>query len=226
MIKEIFSNKKKNEIELGFGNRDYNNSVRFLNKDGSVNVIRKTSNWHGGFDIYHWLITMSWLKFFITTFLSYLFVNSIFAVVYFFIGANNFGGINEYGSIESFTQLFFFSAQTLTTVGYGHIYPNSALVSSIAAIESMFGLLGFALATGLLYGRFSRPKADLEYSKTAIIAPYHEITAFMFRVANRKQNELIENECQLALTLKSKDSNRRDFHFLSLERTKIKFFTT
>lgn len=223
MIKEIFNNKKKSEIELGFGDKNYNNSVRFLNKDGSVNITRKTDDWHGSFDFYHWIITTSWKRFFTLVFLVYFIVNLLFAIVYFLIGADKFGGIKECCSIDDFLQLFFFSAQTLTTVGYGHVYPNSTLVSSVSAIESMMGLLGFALATGILYGRFSRPKAELEYSKMAVIAPYQEITAFMFRVANRKQNELIENECQLALTLNNTETNRRDFHFLNLERSKINF---
>ena len=223
MIKEMFHNKKKDEIELGFGNKSHNDSVRFLNKDGSVNIKRKTDKWYGNFDVYHWLITIGWWRFITLVFLSYLVVNTIFAFLYFSIGVDKFGGIKVCCQIDDFLQLFFFSAQTLTTVGYGHIYPNHTVISSIAAIESMMGLLGFALATGVLYGRFSRPKVALEYSNSAVIAPYQNITAFMFRVANRKQNELIENECQLALALNNKETQKREFHFLNLERSKINF---
>jgi inward rectifier potassium channel len=218
--------KNKQEIELGFGNKNYSESVRFLNRDGSVNVKRNGIGKHANFDIYHWLITISWTKFIILIVNGYIFINTIFAFIYYFIGADKFGGITIGYAIENFMQLFFFSAQTLTTVGYGHIYPNSSLVSAIAAVESMFGLLGFALATGILYGRFSRPKADIEYSSQALIAPYSDHKAFMFRIANQKQNELIEIECQLALAINNPKSKKRDFHFLDLERQKINFLPT
>lgn len=217
------NNKNKIETELGFGSKNYNKSVRFLNKDGSVNVKRLSVGKHGGFDIYHWLITMSWKKFISVVLIGYIIINTFFATIYFLIGADKFGGISNGNDLDNFLQLFFFSAQTLTTVGYGHVYPNSAFISSIAAIESMFGLLGFAIATGILYGRFSRPKAYIEYSNDAIIAPYKDHTAFMFRIANQKQNELIELDCQLVLAINNLETNKREFHFLDLERQKINF---
>lgn len=217
------NNKNKIETELGFGSKNYNESVRFLNRDGSVNIKRLKEGNHGGFDIYHWLITISWKKFITVVLFGYIVVNTIFALIYFLVGADKFGGISIGHGFDNFMQLFFFSAQTLTTVGYGHVYPNSTLISSIAAIESMFGLLGFALATGILYGRFSRPKADVEYSNDALISPYKDHTAFMFRIANQKQNELIELDCQLALAINNPETKKREFHFLELERQKINF---
>jgi inward rectifier potassium channel len=145
----------------------------------------------------------------------------MFAVIYYLIGADKFVGLNVASGSESFYQLFFFSAQTLTTVGYGHIYPNSVFPSTVSSIESMLGLMGFALVTGILYGRFAKPKADLQYSNEALVAPYKDITGFMFRVANKKQNELIETECQVILAINNPETQRRDFHFLELERSKI-----
>lgn len=215
MIKREKTGKNSNEVELGFGNKNYQKSVRFLNKDGSVNIKRKINqNWRG-FDVYHWLISISWFKFISLVFFSYIIVNTIFACIYFFIGTENYGGLDVNSRLEKFSQLFFFSAQTLTTLGYGHIYPNHVFASSVSAIESMLGLMGFALVTGLLYGRFSRPKAHITYSDMALISPYKEGKAFMFRVANTKQNELIEVECQLALAINNKESKKREFHFLS-----------
>lgn len=120
-------------------------------------------------------------------------------------------------------ELFFFSAQTLTTVGYGYIYPKGALVSTIAAIESMTGLLVFALATGVLYGRFSKPRASIRYTKHALIAPYEGITGFMFRIANTTQNELIESEVQVILTMTDLKTKERIFLPLELEIKKISF---
>lgn len=223
MIKDTFNNKKKVSAELGFGNKNYNESVRFLNQDGTVNIKRKVSDKHIGFDMYHWLLAISWTRFIVLVFVSYVAVNTLFALVYFSIGADKFGGMGVGSGSEKFYQLFFFSAQTLTTVGYGHIFPNSVFASSVAAIESMLGLMGFALVTGILYGRFAKPKADIQYSNEAVIAPYHDITGFMFRIANRKQNELIETECKLALAINNLETKKRDFHFLELERSQINF---
>lgn len=221
MIKEAFSKYKKESAEIGFGTKNYKESVRFLNQDGKVNVKRKVSDKHIGFDLYHWLLGITWTQFFVLVFISYVFVNTLFAIVYFTIGADTFGGMDVGSGSEKFYQLFFFSAQTLTTVGYGHIYPNSVFTSTVSSIESMLGLMGFALVTGILYGRFSKPKADLQYSNEAVVAPYKDITGYMFRVANKKQNELIETECQVILAINNPETARRDFHFLDLERSKI-----
>lgn len=224
MIKDRLNNKKKEEAELGFGTKNYQESVRFLNKDGSVNIKRKIDDNHIGFDIYHYLINITWPKFIFLVLLSYILTNTLFAIVYFSLGIEKFGGIAEGGfTSDQFMDLFFFSAQTLTTVGYGHVFPSHVSSSSVAAIESMLGLMGFALVTGLLYGRFSKPRADIVYSNDAVIAPYRGITGFMFRVANKRQNELIENECQLALAINNKETKKREFHFLTLERSKINF---
>jgi len=223
MIKETLNNKKKESAELGFGSKNYNESVRFLNQDGTVNIKRKVTDKHIGFDMYHWLLGIKWGQFLALVFFSYGAANTLFAIIYFSIGIEKFGGIEGGSSIENFFQLFFFSAQTLTTVGYGHIYPNSGLISTVSSIESMLGLMGFALVTGILYGRFAKPKADIQYSKDAVIAPYNGITGFMFRIGNRKQNELIETECKLALAINNLETKKRDFHFLELERSQINF---
>jgi inward rectifier potassium channel len=222
MIKEKLNNKKIT-AELGFGNKNYNEPVRFLNQDGTVNIKRKVSDKYIGFDIYHWLLGISWWRFIGLVFVSYVIVNTLFALVYFFIGGGKFGGLELGADSEKFYQLFFFSAQTLTTVGYGHIFPNSVFTSSVSSIESMLGLMGFALVTGILYGRFAKPKADIQYSNKAVVAPYGEGTGFMFRIANKKQNELIETECKLALAINNLETKKRDFHFLELERSQINF---
>jgi inward rectifier potassium channel len=223
MIKEVFNKHKRESAEIGFGTKNYNESVRFLNQDGTVNIKRKVTDKHIGFDMYHWLLGIKWGQFFALVFFSYGAVNTLFAIIYFSIGVDKFGGIEAGSGIENFLQLFFFSAQTLTTVGYGHIYPNSSLISTVSSIESMFGLMGFALVTGILYGRFAKPKADIQYSNKALISPYNDITGFMFRIANKKQNELIETECQLVLAINNLETKKRDFHFLDLERSKINF---
>ncbi|HXB41123.1 MAG TPA: ion channel [Bacteroidia bacterium] len=216
-------NKTNEQAGLGFGSNNYNKHTRFLNKDGSVNIRRLDGDFLGRIDMYHSLITMSWKRFVLLVLLGYFCANVLFASLYYMAGYENFGNLTHTNEPHDFVELFFFSAQTITTVGYGYVYPKSTLVSAIAAIESMFGLLGFALATGVLYGRFSRPKAHIRYSKHCLIAPYEDITGFMFRMANTTQNELIETEVKLILVKNNLETNQREFLPLTLEVEKISF---
>ena len=214
---------KAKEAGFGFGSKNFNQHTRFLNKDGTVNIRRLDGDFLGRIDVYHSLITMSWKKFILMVLLGYMIANLIFAGLYYWAGPHNFGNLTHKDSLHEFLELFFFSAQTLTTVGYGYIYPKGTLVSTIAAIESMTGLLTFALATGILYGRFSRPQAHIRYSEHCVIAPYDDITGFMFRMANTTQNELIETEVKLILVKNNLETNQREFLPLSLEVEKISF---
>ena len=88
----------------------------------------------------------------------------------------------------AFANAFFFSVHTLTTVGYGNVYPEGAWANTISSLEAATGLMVFAIATGLLYGRFSRPSARIIYSKNAIIAPYQDGTSLQFRITNARRN--------------------------------------
>ena len=216
-------NTQKSENDLGFGTRIYGGYNRFLNKNGSVNVKRKGRSLYDSIDLFHEMITISWTKFLFLVITGYVIINLLFALVYYFIGQENFGNLKHVSEVKDFSELFFFSAQTITTVGYGYIYPNSVSASTVAAIESMLGLLGFALATGVLYGRFSRPKAGIVYSENIIVAPYKNSSGLMFRIANSKQNELIEIEAQLIVSMKNLQTNTRVFLPLTLERVKINF---
>jgi len=165
------------------------------------------------------------LKFNFVVFFLYVFVNLLFAFIYLGIGVDGLAGVNGTGTFDRFWESFFFSAQTLTTVGYGRVSPMGHFASSVAAVESMIGLLGFALATGLLYGRFSRPEARIGYAKNALIAPYKEGKALMFRIVNERKNQLIEVEaaCSLAM-LNPNNPQARQFSNLKLEVAKINFF--
>lgn len=213
---------KKRPLELGFGNKSLKESSRFLNKDGSVNIQRLDGDFLYRIDFYHSLITMPWRRFLLMVLTGYLVINLVFAGLYYWAGAEHFGNLAGVDASHKFMELFFFSAQTLTTVGYGYIYPKGPMVSTIAAIESMAGLMMFALATGVLYGRFSKPQAHIRYSKNCLIAPYEGIKGFMFRVANATQNELIESEVQVILVMNDKEG-KRQFLPLPLEVNKISF---
>jgi inward rectifier potassium channel len=220
------SKKEKNnekEIELGFGNKNYNKDTRFLNKDGSVNIKRLDGDFFRRLDLYHTFLNITWKRFIVIVLIGYMVANLFFASLYYLAGTQNFGNLSNVDERHKFTELFFFSAQTLTTVGYGYIYPKGTLVSSIAAIESMTGLLVFALATGVLYGRFSKPRASIRYTTHALLAPYEKITGFMFRMANTTQNELIESEAQVILSMNDLKTSQRVFLPLELEIKKISF---
>jgi len=218
----IFSSKKANETELGFGSKNYKNSVRFLNADGSINV-KRTGLGKNNLDIYHWLITISLQKLIGLILVFYTGVNIFFASVYYILGVNGFGGIDSTNEINKYLDLIYFSAQTITTVGYGHVYPVGHMVNIITAVESLTGLMIFAIITGVVFGRFSRPKSSLVYSKHVLLAPYKEITALMFRVANSKQYELIENEAKVVMTMNNLQTNKREFFNLTLELERISF---
>jgi inward rectifier potassium channel len=100
-------------------------------------------------------------------------LNTVFALLYYMIGIEELSGIDyQSGEMSDFMQAFFFSAQTLTTVGYGHVHPTGLTANSLAAVESLTGILTFAVFTGLIYARFSQPRAHLIFSDNAIIAPH------------------------------------------------------
>ncbi len=213
--------------EIGFGSKVVDANQRLMNKDGSSNVKRTGLRFYESTNLYHELITMPWLKFFFLVFFSYIAVNFLFAFVYFIVDPDHIGGMIYTNSTEKFKEIFFFSAQSLTTVGYGRLNPTSTFNSALAAIESLTGLLGFALATGLLYGRFSRPVARILFSKNALIAPYKGFTAFMIRIANKNKSELLDPEATIVMSYISEENGNklRKFANLKLELTHVTLLT-
>jgi inward rectifier potassium channel len=197
---------------------------RVINPDGSFNVIRRGTNWRDVNPYLH-LVSISWTQFFGWVLLGYVLVNSLFAAVYFLLGPGALTrGLDHAGG--RFLQCFFFSSQTLTTVGFGAIAPATPAANIVAAFEALAGLLGFAVATGLLFGRVSRPSARIGFSKKALISPYQDGTSFQFRMVNRRANTLIEPAATLMfMTVDRTDgASRRDFTLLKLERPSIMLF--
>jgi inward rectifier potassium channel len=209
--------------DLGFGNRPMGKDQRMMNADGTSNIKRIGLPFFRSADTYNWLISMSWTKFMSIIVIAYLIVNILFAGIYVGVGIENLKGAEGITFRDQFFSAFFFSAQTISTVGYGHISPSGFITSCIAAFESMLGLLAFALATGLLYGRFSRPNAKVFYSKNMVVSPYKDATALMFRLANGRNNQLIEISVQVVFTINElvDGIKKRTFLPLILERSKI-----
>jgi inward rectifier potassium channel len=210
--------------ETGFGSR-IEGTQRLMNKDGGSNVLRTGSDSPSITRVYHALIAMKWSRFISLMISAYLIVNLLFATAYFMIDAAHIGGMQYHSNFEQFMEIFYFSAQSLTTVGYGRLNPTGILDSSIATIESFVGLLGFALATGLLYGRFSRPVASVLFSYNAVIAPFQGITGLMIRIANKSKSELIDVDATLVMAYIDNDTRVRKFSNLKLELTKITFLS-
>jgi inward rectifier potassium channel len=214
------------ENDLGFGNRAVNQRV--INRDGSINVKRKGLPFFNTIDNYNALITMSWQKFWSIVLLVYLITNILFAIVYLTLGIENLNGTEGHTTFHHFFDAFFFSAQTLSTVGYGHISPRGIPTNLVAAFESMIGLLSFALATGLLYGRVSRPSAKIKFSDKMLVAPYLENSrGLMFRMANMRRNTLIDLSAEIIFSYNELVNGKpqRRFFSLQLERSKVSILT-
>ncbi len=212
--------------DLGFGSVVGREShQRLLNGDGSFNVERRGLGLFASISPYHAVLTMSWRRFFGFVIAAYLLTNAIFGAAYLSCGHGAFEIHGDRVAL-GFADAFFFSVQTLATIGYGRIAPVGTAANVIVTTESLVGLLGFALAAGLLFARFSRPMADILFSKTAVVAPYRGITAFEFRIANKRQNEILEVEAKVLFSrLEGADATPvRRFYDLSLERGKVVFF--
>ena len=220
---------EENRKDLGFGKQVHNLDTRLLNRDGSFNVKRNGGTFWSKLNIFNRLVVCSWGRFFAVVVSFYLILNFIFAGIYEFVGIENLQGADLSSRGSRFMDAFFFSSQTLTTVGYGRIAPIGFWASSVAAIESLLGLLIFALATSLLYGRFSKPVAHILYSDKAIIAPYLDVTAFMFRIVNERANQLIDLQVEVVMSVLEKQADDRiirKYYGLKLERNKVNFFPT
>src|SRR5271157_1868753 len=205
--------------------QSYDGTIRrIVNRDGSFNVRR-----HGrrlqDFHLYQFFIQLSWPAFFAVVLAAFFSVTLVFTGLFFAVGIGGLQGIPAGTPLETFFQVFFFSVQTLTTVGYGNIAPRALGANVVASIGAMLGVLGFAFSAGLLYGRFSRPTVRILYSSSAIVAPYQGGTSLQFRIANQRSNALVDIEATVVLmTVEGTGREaRRVYAKLELERSSIFF---
>jgi inward rectifier potassium channel len=215
--------------DLGFGSvvsRD--GRQRLLNRDGSFNVVREGLGVLATLAPYQQLVTISWAGFLAVVALLYLIFNVLFALAYIACGPDALAGPATHMLGGRFSQAFFFSIQTFATIGYGQIGPNGLAANLLVTVEALVGLMYQALATGLLFARFARPTAAIVFSRHAIVAPYAEVQALMFRIANqRRRSEIIDLQAQVLYTSLERDREgriTRRYRLLALERNKVTFF--
>ncbi|MDP2542835.1 ion transporter [Tenacibaculum discolor] len=211
----------------GLGYSSSSNAQRIINADGSSNVVHANRRF-GADDLYAFFIELPWWQFFAFILIGYSLLNILFAFVYVFIGIEQITP-SKGNFLDDLLNGFFFSAQTLTTVGYGGIAPKGIAANVIAAFEAMIGLLSFSFITGLLYGRFSKAKASIRFSENLILRDFKEGRALMFRLMNRRKTVMIEPEITVTLSLSEKKMNgkyKRQFFELKLERNKIMYLPT
>lgn len=212
--------------DLGFGSVVSRDShQRLLNRDGTFNVRRKGLGLLGAWSPYHSLLTMPWLHFLLMGIVVYLVANAVFALLYLACGVNSLVSTSPGMGLHPFWRAFFFSVETLSTIGYGNIVPVSVSANVMVTIEALAGLIGFAIATGLVFARFSRPTANILFSSHAVVAPYQGIHALEFRVANARSNELIEVSAKVVLSrFEEVDGvHTRRYYALPLERDGVVF---
>jgi len=197
---------------------------RVINKDGSFNVHRRGATWRD-FHPYLYLINMSWPGFLGLIFLGYVLGNTVFALAYCAIGIDQLQGAEAATSFGRFLNAFFFSSHTLSTVGYGNISPKGTVANFLAAFEALLGVLGFALATGLLFGRVSRPSARIGFSPNMLVAPYQDGLSLQFRVVNLRKNSLMEIEVRTMLMTVDRENgqSKRSYKMLRMERDQVLF---
>lgn len=197
---------------------------RFLNRDGTFNVVRRGLPFLESLSPYHVLLTMSWTRFQAVLVGSYLVANGLFALAFLACGPAALKSDGDLGG--GFARAFFFSVETFSTIGFGNITPVGIVANVVMTAEALIGLLWVAMATGLLFARFSRPTANVLFSRNAVVAPYRGITGLMFRVANGRTNQLIDVQARVMLGHFVSERGRkvRKFENLTLERSEVMFF--
>lgn len=218
--------------DFGFGKKIARNTSRMIRSDGSFQVERVGNRWQS-FNLYHWLVSLKWSHFWFVVLCFYIGVNVLFTTCYVLIGDENLtGNPAQFSILPHVSHAFFFSIQTFTTVGYGGVVPVGFLTNMVAGIEALAGILAAALMSGLFFSRFSRAKSSIAFSQNAVIAPYEDATAVMFRLANSRNTNLSDVRAQVIISYIDKVSEegvekgveKRAYDPFALERSSIQMF--
>ena len=217
---------REDSRDLGFGSVvSADSSLRLLNKDGTFNVEREGLAWHERLSPYSWLLTLSWPKYLLTAGVFLLVANALFALGYLALGPHALAGAEEIAAMSPFWRAFFFSVESLSTVGYGHIVPRSFAAHLLMTIESILGLLCVALVTGMAFARFSRPVPRIAFSKTAVVSPFRDGQALMFRLAHRRTSQMLQVQARVIFSRFEHTGGKRmrRYYPLALDRDQVNF---
>ncbi len=203
-----------------------NEPIRLLNRNGELNVQKDTLN---SFIVYNHLISVSWQMLLFYAFAAFLLINLIFSGMYYLAGGTQcLENISRHNTFwEKLMDIFFFSTQTFTTVGYGHVFPSCLGANFVAAIESFTGWIFFSVVTGLFYAKFTQPRIEVLLSNKAVIEYFKEGFGFKFMLANEYENKLVDLEVTLDLIkLEMIDGRyKKRFYQLFLFRKRIPYLS-
>lgn len=211
--------------DLGLGGKLSERSrARLLNHDGTFNVRRNDLGPFHPYNAYHTLLSLPVPRLLGLMATFYVVANVVFAALYWLAGSDALAGAAG-TPLARFEDCLFFSVQTLATIGYGRLVPNTRIANVLVALEALVGLLGFAILSGLLFARFTRPTAKIVFSRNAIIAPYENGWALMFRLVNLRNHDLTDVRAVVSVArwVEENGSRRRRFDLLALERPSIIF---
>ena len=217
---------KEQDKDLGFGEKVSRESrERLLNRDGSFNVERTGLKLFSLLNPYHFLLTMSWTRFIASTLLIYFLSNIFFGFFYGILGEGTLVDTSSAPTENLFLRGFFFSVQTFATIGYGTIHPVGIITNLLVTVESYYSMIMTALVTGIVFARFARPTARILFSDHALIAPYQDKSAFMIRLVNSRNNQMIEVEAKIMFSRLVEENGKksRRFEMLDLERDRVAF---
>lgn len=197
--------------------------VRIVKLNGRL-TIEGMGEWYSYWrDPYHLLLTISWPGFIALTSLGYVVINALFSLAY-LAGGNCIANARP----GNFLDAFFFSVQTLASIGYGAMYPRTTYANAVVTIEALIGLLAVAVGTGLSFARFSRPSALVIFSRMAVIAPHDGVPTLIFRTANQRHNQILEAEVRVRLVrdeVNAEGQFMRRFYDLQLVRNQNPVFS-
>jgi inward rectifier potassium channel len=216
--------------DLGLSGRmAQSRQTRIMRPDGTLNVVRTGHSFWQSLNLYQHLLTVAWPRFFLYVLALYVAANLVFASLYVAAGPDAILGSAGGDLAARWQAAVFFSVQTIATIGYGQMTPHGTVANTLVAFEALTGLMGFALITGILFARFSRPSALVLRSHVAVVAPYHGGTALMFRIANGRSSQLIDLKATVTYSwMDRSDAARplRRFQQLPLERDTVALLPT
>jgi inward rectifier potassium channel len=201
---------------MGIKRKIHRSVIKLEQRDGVLQVVGGNSWYSYVRDPYHLLLTIPWIGFFAIVMVFDIFLNAVFAILY-LLDPNAIAGVKEVGFLEA----FFFSVQTLASIGYGVMNPQTLYANLLVTLESITSLMLFAVITGIAYTRFAKSASRVMFSRVATIHNYNGIPTLMFRTANERKNNILEAKLSVYLMIDevtAEGQMMRRLHELKLTR--------